>query len=84
MLHDTHINVTIDFTSCGNGGMYDLRIPIQLSVKQLLLDVIDTLKLDRLDRSRCAVKVITKDLLLADDDMLIDFPIADGDILTVL
>lgn len=80
----THIDVTIDFTHRGNGRFYDLRIPTQLSVKQLLLDIIETLKLDQLEESRCAIKVKTKGLLLADDDMLIDYPVTNGDILTVL
>lgn len=80
----SHIDVTIDFTNYKNGGMYDLRIPTQLSVKQLLLDTVEALKLDELKESRCAIKVITKELLLADDDMLIDYPVTSGDILTVL
>ncbi|WP_088052165.1 EsaB/YukD family protein [Virgibacillus dakarensis] len=84
MLHDTHIDVTIDFSNRGDAGLYDLRIPVQLSVKQLLLNVMETLKLDLADGSRCAIKVITKDLLLADDDILADYPVTDGDILTVL
>lgn len=80
----SHINVTIDFTVLSQGALYDLRIPVQLSVKQLLLDVAETLKLGQLENSRCTIKVLTKSLLLSDDDMLMDYPIADGDILTVL
>lgn len=83
-MQNSHIDVTIDFTACGEGGSYDLRIPVQVSVKQLLLDVAETLKMGSLDGSRSAIKVITKSLVLADDDMLIDYPVADGDILTVL
>lgn len=80
----SHIDVTIDFTNYTNSGMYDLRIPTHISVKQLLLDIVETLKLDELKESRCAIKVITKGLLLADDDMLKDYPVTDGDIITVL
>lgn len=83
-MNGTHVDVTIDFTHVGNGGTYDLRIPTQVSVRHLLLDVIETLKLDELMDSRCTIKVITKGLLLADDDMLYDHPVTDGDILTVL
>lgn len=79
-----HIDVTIDFTLVGNGGTYDLRIPIQVSVKHLLLDVVETLRLSELKESRCTIKVMTKGLLLADDDILIDHPVTNGDILTVL
>ncbi len=80
----THIDVTIDFTLVNNGGKYDLRIPTYISVKQLLLDIVETLKLNDLAESRCAIKVITKNLLLADDDLLADYPVTSGDILTVL
>ncbi|WP_106496019.1 EsaB/YukD family protein [Lentibacillus sp. Marseille-P4043] len=84
MPYKTHIDVTIDFTSRRDAGLYDLRIPVQLTVKQLLLNVIDTLKLGPTDSSAYTIKIITKNLLLADDDMLMDYPITDGDILTVL
>ncbi|QKY69804.1 EsaB/YukD family protein [Lentibacillus sp. CBA3610] len=80
----SHIDVTIDFSECGISGAYDLRIPVQISVKQLLLDVVDTLRIGSLNGSRSAIKVKTKGLLLADDDMLIDHPVTDGDVLTVL
>lgn len=83
-MQNSHVDVTIDFSDSGIGGAYDLRIPVQLSVKQLLLDVTGTLKIGNLNTSRSAVKVITKGLILADDDMLMDFPVTDGDVLTVL
>jgi len=83
-LRGSHIDVTVDFTQVGIGGQYDLRIPTQISVKHFLLDVVETLKLDQLEESRCAIKVITKGLLLADDDLLMDYPVTNGDILTVL
>ncbi|MEK4801147.1 MULTISPECIES: EsaB/YukD family protein [Oceanobacillus] len=84
MAGNTHINVTMDFSRKGYGAAYDLRIPVQISVKQLLLNVMETLQLDVQDGSRVAIKVMTKNLLIADDDLLMDYPVADGDILTVL
>ncbi|WP_026571202.1 EsaB/YukD family protein [Sediminibacillus terrae] len=84
MAKDTHINVTMDFSKRINGGgIYDLRIPSQLSVKQLLQYVMETLNLAYED-SRSSIKVVTKDLLIADDDMVSDYPVTDGDILLVL
>lgn len=83
MAKSSHINVTIDFQNWG-GGIYDLRIPVQLTVKQLLLSVSDSLHLQRSELSLCAIKVLTKKLLITDDDVLNNYPITDGDILQVL
>jgi uncharacterized ubiquitin-like protein YukD len=83
-MKNSHIDVTIDFSECGVGGSYDLRIPVQITVKQLLLDLIDTLKIEQLKESKSAFKVKTKGLVLVDDDMLIDYPVTSGDIITVL
>lgn len=83
MAKSTHINVTIDFQNWG-GGAYDLRIPVQVTVKQLLLSVSDTLHIQQSDSSQYAIKVLTKKLLLTDDDMISHYPITDGDILQVL
>ncbi|WP_371069044.1 EsaB/YukD family protein [Sediminibacillus sp. JSM 1682029] len=85
MAKDTHINVTMDFSKRINGGgIYDLRIPSQLSVKQLLQYVMETLNLAYEENRRSSIKVVTKDLLIADDDMVSDYPVTDGDILLVL
>ncbi|WP_053218438.1 EsaB/YukD family protein [Virgibacillus senegalensis] len=85
MAKDTHINVTMDFRKRINGGgVYDLRIPSSVSVKQLLQYVMDTLNLTDEENTRSSIKVVTKNLLIADDDMLIDYPVTDGDILLVL
>ncbi|ENH96303.1 hypothetical protein J416_11542 [Gracilibacillus halophilus YIM-C55.5] len=83
-MRNTHIDITIDFREREIGHVYDLRIPVQISVKQLLLDVMDALKLGQLIDSHCAIKIKTKGIVLADDDMLLDYPVTSGDILTVL
>ncbi|WP_405100994.1 EsaB/YukD family protein [Oceanobacillus sp. FSL H7-0719] len=81
----THINVTVDFSKrISTEGQYDLRIPIQLNVKQLLPYLMDTLNLDYNINSKSVIKVLNKNLLIADDDNLADFPITDGDILFIL
>lgn len=79
----THINVSIDFTNW-DGAIYDLRVPIQLTVKQLLLNLEKTLGLHMPERALFAMKVTTKHLLIADDDYLTDFPVTDGDFIVVL
>ncbi|WP_256860523.1 EsaB/YukD family protein [Paraliobacillus ryukyuensis] len=81
---NSHIDVTIDFSNYNVESTYDLRIPIQISTKQLLLDLVHVLKLKDIKISNFAVKVKTKKMILVDDDMLEDFPITNGDILTVL
>lgn len=78
----THINVTIDFSKWGE-GIYDLRIPVQQTVKALIINLVETLKLHDSALETFTIKARNKDLLLADDDRLIDFPITDGDILEI-
>lgn len=85
MAQITHINVTVDFSKrINNGKQYDLRIPVQLNVKQLLQYLMDTLNLDNGVNSRSVIKVLTKNLLIADDDNLTDFPVTDGDVLLII
>ncbi|MEN2768991.1 EsaB/YukD family protein [Ornithinibacillus xuwenensis] len=85
MSERTHINVTFDFSKRTNSEMkYDLRIPVQLTVKHLLQNVMEIVNVDNGSDSRCAIKVLTKNLLLTDDDILSDYPITDGDIFIVL
>ena len=57
---------------------------MQLTVKQLLLDLVKTLDLNMPEQALFAIKVTTKQLLIADDDYVIDYPITDGDYLVVL
>lgn len=83
MQNNTHINVTINFKNWG-ASEYDLRIPVHQPIKHLLINLAETLKLDHTKTSIRAIKVQTKDILLADDDRLIDYHITDGDILIVL
>lgn len=83
MAKQTHINITMDFSNWNN-QQYDLRIPIQLTVKQLLLNLMETLDIPMPEQSMFVVKVRTKHILLADDDYLHHFPVNDGDVLVAL
>lgn len=79
----SHINITIDFTSW-NKGSYDLRIPIHLTVKQLLIHLSETLEIPFPEKSLFTIKIATKSLLLADDDYISDYAVTDGDMFIVL
>lgn len=84
MANTKHINVTMDLQSVsGEGSVYDLRIPTQLTVKQLLHHVMDTLHIET-TYIHSTIKIVTKHLVLADDDYLRDYPVTDGDVLVVL
>ncbi len=85
MTNITHINVTVDFSKrMEGGGQYDLRIPVQLNVKQLLPYLLEALNMDYMTKSGNVIKVLNKNLLIADDDYLADFPVTDGDIFLIL
>lgn len=83
MSTETHINVTIDFRK-RSFHQYDLRIPVNQSIKQLLVNITETLGLPINEASLFAIKVPAKELLLTDDDRLVDYPITNGDVLVVL
>lgn len=83
MSKDTHINVTVDF-KMKHKGQYDVRIPVHQPVKRLLVNLAEALDLDIEKVSLFAVKVPAKGILLADDDRLSDYPVANGDLLVVL
>jgi uncharacterized ubiquitin-like protein YukD len=83
MPKETHINVTVDFSEWGK-GRYDLRIPVHQPVKQLLTNIVETLNLGLEKDALFTIKIPAKGILLTDDDRLVDFPAANGDILLVL
>jgi len=78
----THIDITLDLQMHG-GKRHDLRIPVHQTTCQLLENLADTLTLDDAIRFS-ALKITTKELTLAGDDRLADYPVTDGDILLVL
>jgi uncharacterized ubiquitin-like protein YukD len=82
--NQTHINVTIDFSRHRDNCMYDVRIPVNLPVKQLLVQVAQSLHLDINRGSLFGIKVPAKELLLTDDDCLAHYAVTSGDILLVL
>lgn len=83
MSNSTHMNVTVDFSNWGK-SKYDLRIPKKQTVKQLLLNLQETLDISIPDDALFAINVLTKQIIIADEDELENYPITDGDILIVL
>lgn len=80
---NSHIDVTVDFRELGVNELYDLRIPVQITVKKVLMNLIETLRIAN-EVNKYVIKIKTKGLILMDDDVLTDYPIANGDILTVI
>lgn len=84
MSQKTHINVTVDLSRImDKRKSYDLRIPIQLNVKQLIMKVMEALGIEG-NTTYSTIKVMNKNLLLADDDYLANYPVTDGDILVII
>ncbi|EUQ80953.1 TPA: type VII secretion protein EsaB [Staphylococcus aureus] len=77
-----HVKVTFDFTNY-NYGTYDLAVPAYLLIKNLIALVLDSLDISIFDVNT-QIKVMTKGQLLVENDRLIDYQIADGDILKLL
>ncbi len=75
-----HLNVTVVF---GDRKFLDLRIPSHLPIEKFIEHVSETVHVEH-DVARFCVKVVGKDFLLSDDDVLADFPVCDGDILQIL
>ncbi|WP_323703686.1 EsaB/YukD family protein [Mammaliicoccus sp. Dog046] len=76
------VKVTFDFSNY-RYGTYDLAVPNNVPLKTLIPLVVDSLDID-IHHLKHQIKVTTKHQLLVDNDRLIDFQIADGDILKVL
>lgn len=79
----SHVNVTFDFSNWG-GGVYDLRIPRYQTVKQLLINLEQTIPIPVPEKQTFIIKVLTKNIVLAADDELSNYPVTNGDILAVL
>ncbi|UEX90020.1 EsaB/YukD family protein [Staphylococcus ratti] len=77
-----HKRVTVDFTHY-NKGSYDLALPVLVPIKTLVPLIMESLDIT-LTTPPKYVKVTTKHHLLVENDRLIDFQIADGDILKMI
>lgn len=84
-----YINITLqtDRTQDHKSVIQDLRIPNGLTVKQLLVQLIDAMgseSIDLIPDERNVIRVVNKAIVLSDDDVLSDYPITNGDVIEVL
>ncbi|HFK6935257.1 TPA: EsaB/YukD family protein [Listeria monocytogenes] len=84
-MENKHINVTVDFSEWQENTIYDLRIPAHQPVRQLIINLAETLGIGQLlaEHQRFVIKVVNKSIVVSDDDLLISHDIADGDILVI-
>ncbi|UQS84082.1 EsaB/YukD family protein [Bombilactobacillus thymidiniphilus] len=83
-----YINVTFKaITADKQSLMLDLRVPLVISVSQLIHSIDSGLQSEGKKLYPVAqqvIQVVTKSLIIADNDVLADFPITNGDILKLL
>lgn len=80
-----HINVTLKLGSGSEAGMFDLRIPLNVTVKQLMHDISEAFAgdVDFVFQNATAVRIVNKDLVISDDQSLRECKLTNGDILEI-
>ncbi|HEO5517276.1 TPA: EsaB/YukD family protein [Streptococcus agalactiae] len=71
---NTHINITLDMGETSK----DLRIPLKISVKQLVMEL-DSIFSRTERRTKYQLRVINKGILLGENDILAHYPVTTGD-----
>lgn len=80
-MQDTkHINITLLLR---NRNAVDLRIPLYITVGALVRHLQSIFHLDKRGGMK-QIKVLTKGLLLTENQLLYEFPITDGDIIEII
>ncbi|MCK1205663.1 EsaB/YukD family protein [Streptococcus uberis] len=77
-MKNTHINITLIMGEEAR----DLRIPVKITVKQLITEL-DGIFGRPLDRNKYQLKVVNKGILLAENDVLARYPITNGDCIMI-
>ena len=75
----SHINITLLLKK----EKFDLRIPIELRVKDLLKELYDIFG-DELLNKECNLKVINKDFIILNNEYLKDYPLSNGDLIEII
>ncbi|PNP92537.1 hypothetical protein BMT55_08185 [Listeria newyorkensis] len=85
-MENKHMNVTVDFSAWQENVQYDLRIPAHQPVRQLIINLAETLGLGQLipNHQRFVIKIENKSIVVSDDDLLLYHDVTDGDILVIL
>ena len=78
---NTHINVSIRFAP--ENYCYDLRIPTQTTVQQLIKMICESLKRPALSTEFNRIKVCNKNIILFDTQRIHEYPLTDGDELEI-
>lgn len=79
---DEHINVTLNYQN-GQLPPVDLRIPIKISIHQLVKEVNKIFGFDN-RASKYQIKVKNKGILLDENQVLKNYPVTTGDIIEIL
>ena len=74
---NTHINVSVRFKE--ENFCYDLRIPVQTTVKELIKMICEALKRPEISKELYRIKVCNKNIILFDTQRINEYPLADGD-----
>lgn len=73
-----HINITVSYQDLP-GKDLDLRVSIHQTVKSFIMDLDQTLHIQRAQADIYQLKVVNKGLLLADNQKLYRYPVTTGD-----
>ncbi len=76
---NTHLNVTIII----NDYAYDMRIPINQSVKDLMLEIFDVNQIN-ISKKNYHIKIMNKDIVILENEMLSSYPLSNGDVIKLL
>ncbi|MBC2002607.1 hypothetical protein HCA78_02420 [Listeria booriae] len=84
-MENKHINVTVDFSEWQENAIYDLRIPAHQPVRQLIVNLAETLGLSQRlsEHQRFVIKISNKSMVVSDDELLLNHDVTDGDILAI-
>ncbi|MBP1043041.1 secretion accessory protein EsaB/YukD [Vagococcus sp. BWB3-3] len=79
---DEHINVTLNYQN-GQLPAVDLRIPIKISIHQLIKEVNKIFGVENMTH-KYQIKVKNKGILLDENQILKNYPVTNGDIIEIL
>ncbi|MGL5042160.1 MAG: EsaB/YukD family protein [Culicoidibacterales bacterium] len=85
-MKETHIDVTIDFSNVGLPTSFDLRIPTQQPVHELIVNICRTLKIEQVLASKMtySLRVINKNMIVSGSDILANTHASNGDLLEIV
>lgn len=76
---NTHINITMLYQD----KSLDLRIPIDISVKKLIIELFEIYNYQK-QKETYHLKVINKDIVILENELLKNYPLSNGDLIQVI